>query len=307
MTDLILHQYQLSPFSEKMRRVLAFKRLAYQSVRAPAVMPKPDLIPLTGGYRKIPVMQVGNHVYCDTARICQLLEARQPAPTLYPTPLAAAFGEWADSALFESSVPMIMRPTRFDDLIAWLTPYEQQSMLDDRKAMRRDALRLLPGPKTMVANFGVYMQRFEDTLAHSDYLLGGAPSIADFSVYHSLWIVGRVAPEKLAGFSRVRAWMERIAGLPDPQFTELAGEAALEIARNSDPSWRASEPFADPTGLAAEQRVTVRATDYGREETIGTLVHSSASEIVLRRTEARAGTVYVHFPRIGFEVTVVKE
>jgi glutathione S-transferase len=307
MTDLILHQYQLSPFSEKVRRVLAFKRLAWKSVRAPAVMPKPDLIPLTGGYRKIPVLQVANHVYCDTARICQLLEARQPAPTLYPTPLAASFAEWADSALFESSVPMIMRPTRFDDLIAWLTPQEQQTMLEDRKAMRKDALRLAPGPKTMVANFAVYLQRFEAALQRSEYLLGSEPCIADFSVYHSLWIVSRTAPEKLAGFARVGAWMERIAGLPDPKITEISGEDALTIARESPADWKASEPFADPAGFSAGQRVTVRATDYGREETSGELEHSSVSEIVLRRNEERAGTVYVHFPRLGFEVTASKE
>jgi glutathione S-transferase len=306
MTDLILHQYQLSPFSEKVRRVLAFKRLAWKSVRAPAVMPKPDLIPLTGGYRKIPVLQVGNHVYCDTARICQVLEARAPAPTLYPTPLAAAFAEWADSALFESSVPMIMRPTRFDDLIRWLTPHEQQSMLDDRRAMRKDALRLTPGPKTLVANFSLYLQRFEDTLQASEYLLGTEPCIADFSVYHNLWIVDRVSPEKLADFPRVRVWMQRIAGLPDPQISELSSEAALEIARQSDPSWQPSEAFADPTGLSAGQRVIVRATDYAREETAGELVHSTADESVLRRTDERAGTVYVHFPRLGFEVTAVK-
>jgi glutathione S-transferase len=307
MTDLILHQYQLSPFSEKIRRVLAFKGLAYDSVRAPAVMPKPDLIPLTGGYRKIPVLQVGNHVYCDTARICQLLETRKPKPTLYPTPLAAVFAEWADSALFESSVPMIMRPTRFDDLVNWLTPQEQQSMLDDRRAMRKDALRLTPGPKTLVANFGVYMQRLEAGLDGRDYLLANEPCIADFSVYHNAWIVERVTPEKIAPYPRVRAWMERIAKLPDPEITGLPSEDALRVAKESDPNWTPPEAFADPTGLQLEQRVHVRATDYGREDTIGELVHSSANEIVVRRSDDRAGTVYVHFPRIGFEVTASKD
>jgi glutathione S-transferase len=303
MSDLILHQYQLSPFSEKVRRVLAWKGLPWTSVRAPAVMPKPDLIALTGGYRKIPVLQVGNHVYCDTARICEVLEARRPDPTLYPTPLAAVFAEWADSALFESSVPMIMRPTRFDDLIAWLTPDEQKSMLEDRKLMRKDALRLAPGPKTLVANFGVHVQRIEDALAGRKFVLGDQPCIADFSVYHNLWIVSRVTPEKIEKFGRVREWMARIAGFPDPQITELSSEAALRVSRDSDRPWVSDEAFADPTGLTAGKIVTVRATDYGREEVVGELVHSSASEVVLRREDERAGVVYVHFPRLGFEVT----
>ncbi|MEY4577459.1 MAG: hypothetical protein RL701_2162, partial [Pseudomonadota bacterium] len=68
MTDaLILHHYEASPFSEKIRRILAYKQQPWTAVRAPAVMPKADLLALTGGYRKIPVLQVGNHVYCDTA------------------------------------------------------------------------------------------------------------------------------------------------------------------------------------------------------------------------------------------------
>lgn len=306
MTDLILHQYQLSPFSEKVRRVLAWKQLPWKAVRAPAVMPKPELIPLTGGYRKIPVLQVGNHVYCDTARICQLLETRAPHPTLYPSPLAVTFAEWADTALFESSIPMIMRPTRFDDLLRWLTPHEQQTMLEDRKLMRKDALRLAPGPKTLVASFGVYVKRFEDALERHEFILGNVPCIADFSVYHNLWSVEHLSPEKLTGLPRVAAWMKRIADLPDPPITELSGEAAIEVARAGDSSWQASEPFADPTGLSAEQRVIVRATDYARDEIAGELVHSSASEVVLRRTDERAGTLYVHFPRLGFEVTAAK-
>jgi glutathione S-transferase len=303
MSDLILHQYQLSPFSEKVRRVLAWKGLAWSSVRAPAVMPKPDLVALTGGYRKIPVLQIGNHVYCDTARICEVLDATQPEPPLYPSPLAAVFAEWADSALFESSVPMIMRPTRLDDLVQWLTPEEQASMLEDRKAMRKDALRLTPGPKTLVANFTAYVHRIEDALTARPFLLGEAPSIADFSVYHSVWIVSRVSPERIERFGHVREWMTRIGAFPDPPITQITSDDALRICRAGEQSWEAAEPYADPLGFPQGKAVCVRATDYGREETLGTLVHSSATEIVLQRQSERAGTVFVHFPRLGFEVT----
>lgn len=303
MTDLILHQYELSPFSEKIRRILAWKRLPWTAVRAPAVMPKPDLIALTGGYRKIPVLQVGNHVYCDSARISAVLESRQPSPALYPLPLTASLGEWADTALFEATVPMIMRPTRFDDLLRWLTPDEQQRMLEDRKAMRKDALRIGPGPKTLLAYFGVYAQRLDTALAGRTYLLGDQPCIADFSAYHNFWIIEHVAPERLAPFSNVRAWAARMASAPDPVITPLSSTDALDVARRSDPQWTAAEPFADSTGIALGQRVTLRATDYSRDEVRGELVHSSASELVVRRQDERAGTVYVHFPRLGFEVT----
>ena len=66
MTEVILHHYPMSPYAEKVRKALGIKRLAWRSVTIPVIMPKPDLMPLTGGYRKTPVMQIGADIYCDT-------------------------------------------------------------------------------------------------------------------------------------------------------------------------------------------------------------------------------------------------
>jgi glutathione S-transferase len=303
MTNLILHQYELSPFSEKVRRILAFKQLAWSAVRAPAVMPKSDLVALTGGYRKIPVLQVGNHVYCDSARIAEYLEDQQPEPSLYGSPLAPILAEWADSLLFESTVPLVMRPTRLDALLRWLTPDEQQRMPDDRRAMRQDALRRPPSPKSTLAFFGAHLRKLEAALSRHEFLTGAQPCIADFSVYHCLWIVDHVAPERLAPFAALRAWISRVAAIPEPIVTPLSSQDALRIARTSDPTWTPNTPFEDPMGFQREQVVQVRASDYGREAVVGELVASNTRELVLRRTDDRAGCVYVHFPRLGYEVT----
>ncbi|HCE29343.1 MAG TPA: glutathione S-transferase, partial [Comamonadaceae bacterium] len=67
MTHLILHHYPASPFAEKVRCVLGFKNLAWKSVIIPSVMPKPDVVALTGGYRRTPLLQIGADIYCDTA------------------------------------------------------------------------------------------------------------------------------------------------------------------------------------------------------------------------------------------------
>ena len=53
MTDIIiLHHYDTSPYSEKVRLGLGLKGLAWASVEIPVIMPKPDLTALTGGYRE---------------------------------------------------------------------------------------------------------------------------------------------------------------------------------------------------------------------------------------------------------------
>jgi len=49
MSDLILHHYPMSLFAEKARLMLGFKGLSWRSVNIPSIMPKPDLMPLTGG------------------------------------------------------------------------------------------------------------------------------------------------------------------------------------------------------------------------------------------------------------------
>src|SRR5829696_5470820 len=111
MTDVILHHYPLSPYAEKVRKALGIKRLAWRSVTIPIIMPKPDLTPLTGGYRKTPVMQVGADIYCDTQLIMLELERRLPSP---PFLLEGREGEaraitmWIDRNMFAPAVVMVM-------------------------------------------------------------------------------------------------------------------------------------------------------------------------------------------------------
>ncbi|MCK4940436.1 MAG: glutathione S-transferase N-terminal domain-containing protein, partial [Rhodospirillaceae bacterium] len=57
--QVILHHYPQSPVSEKIRVVLGMKDLTWKSVLIPRLPPKPNLMPLTGGYRLTPVMQIG--------------------------------------------------------------------------------------------------------------------------------------------------------------------------------------------------------------------------------------------------------
>lgn len=84
-------------------------------------------------------------------------------------------------------------------------------------------------------------------------------------------------------------------------------EDALEICRQSPQAWSAAYTFADPMGLSPGQKVIVSAIDYdGRDPVEGELVASSMEEVVLRRHDERAGVVYLHFPRIGFEIAAPK-
>jgi hypothetical protein len=55
-------------------------------------------------------------------------------------------------------------------------------------------------------------------------------------------------------------------------------------------------------GFEAGQAVTITPMDYGCDPVQGELVGLDATEAVLRRTDDRAGTVHVHFPRAGYQI-----
>ncbi|MEM8827311.1 MAG: glutathione S-transferase family protein, partial [Pseudomonadota bacterium] len=111
MTDptpqIVLHGYGPSPFAEVARLALGLKGLAWKNVEVPNVSPKPELSALTGGYERVPVMQIGADIYCDTAAIVDALEAHQPAPSLYPAPLGFAgrmIALWSANSWFMPAV-----------------------------------------------------------------------------------------------------------------------------------------------------------------------------------------------------------
>ena len=108
--SIILHQFERSPFSEKIRLALRMKNLGWASVDIPSILPKPDLTPLTGGYRRTPVMQIGADIFCDTSIMLIELEKRFQIPSLNlpgHEGIAKMVGAWTDGKWFQSSVAVI--------------------------------------------------------------------------------------------------------------------------------------------------------------------------------------------------------
>ncbi|HEY0844727.1 MAG TPA: glutathione S-transferase family protein [Noviherbaspirillum sp.] len=306
MSDLVFHHYPNSPFSEKIRLIFGYKRLHWKSVLIPAVMPKPNLTALTGGYRRTPVLQIGADVYCDTALIADVLERIAPEPALYPQGsegLARTIAQWADSTLFWTMIAYVFQPVAIPYLLGPLTPEQMKAFGADRAAMRGNAPRMSVQEAT--GNLREYLRRIENMLAGANpFLLGAHASIADFSVYHCVWFIQLAHP--LAGIldatPRLKEWSNRMREIGHHASEKLHAEAALEIARNSTPVDATQQPFVDTHGIALGDRVTITPTDYALDPVEGELVVSSDKEFAVRRSDSQAGTVVVHFPRIGFQL-----
>ena len=313
MAELILHHYATSPFSEKVRLVLGHKGLAWRSVVVPMIMPKPDVVALTGGYRRTPFLQIGADIYCDSALMCRVLDKLQPQPPLYPHTdrgVAEIVAQWADSALFWAAVPYAMRAGGGPMIMARAEPEHDTGLpLPERlKAFGADRAAMMAGarsggPADLKVQLQTYLDRLDHMLADGrPFLLGALVSIADFSAAQSIWFI-RMAPpvaELLKPYGRLVAWYERIEAGGHGSSTRITSAEALQVAAAA--GRHAPTEFDSTQGFAAGDEVLVTPIDYAHDSVAGRLVGLDAGEVVLERSDARAGTVHVHFPRIGFQI-----
>lgn len=298
--DVILHQYDLSPFSEKIRKILAAKDAPWRAVTQSMWLPRPHLTPVTGAFRRIPVLQIGADVYCDTRLIARKLDALFPDPPLVPPGLEAAsdaLTQWADRYVFGITVPQV-----FTELGPMLPP----QLLEDRKNMRPDLdpvalAALVPDFRNELRVFAAGLDR---TLARGGFLLGERFGLADASVYHVLWFV-RNAPSAaalLARFPGVQRWMAAIDGIAQGRREEMTPEDALAVARACDPVTERRADPGDPNGLAPGARVVISSEDLPHDRFPGEVLALDVDEIVILRDDPACGAIALHFPRAGYRV-----
>jgi glutathione S-transferase len=306
MTEPVLHHYPVSPFAEKARLMLGFKRLAWKSVRIPEIMPKPDVVALTGGYRRTPILQVGADIYCDTALIARVLERLAPAPSFFPQGdnyAVQAAAQFADTTLFWNTVPVGFQPGAgmmkifFKDA----APEYLAAFGKDRSAWRGISRR---GPAhECKANLAGLLRQIEAQLT-TPYLFGAEPCYADFSLYHALWPLWLPEDTRamLKPHPRILAFMERMTAIGHGKSTEMSSSDAIQLAKSSKLEQVKNPVALQTNGIALGAQASVMPVDTGLDPVVGELVTSSADEIVIRRTDPRAGTVQVHFPRLGFQL-----
>uniref|UniRef100_A0A8H7XW10 GST N-terminal domain-containing protein n=1 Tax=Psilocybe cubensis TaxID=181762 RepID=A0A8H7XW10_PSICU len=65
--NVIVYRYDTSPYSQKIDHVLALKNIPHEHVDVSMMLPRPEIADQLGiNYRRIPILAIGNDVYCDT-------------------------------------------------------------------------------------------------------------------------------------------------------------------------------------------------------------------------------------------------
>jgi glutathione S-transferase len=296
MAEIVFHHYDTSPFSEKVRVMFGIKGLSWRSVIQPVIMPKPDLVPLTGGYRRIPVMQIGADIYCDTQVILAELERRHPEPAVV-RPGDWAVNLWADRLWFQTTVAVVFGEIGDNVPEAFRKDREALSGRPfDTTAMKGAAVPAR-GQWRAAAAF------IERGLGEADFLGGSTPSLSDIAGYMNIWWLGSAAPAVrdalLDGQPRAQAWRQRMKALGHGTRSEMTGADALAAAKAAEPE-AAPAILPDASAPAVGVAVTVSADDYGRDPIAGTLVAATLERVTIARDDPQVGRVHVHFPRAGY-------
>jgi len=303
MSDLILHHYPTSPFAEIVRMALGAKGLAWRSVTQPVILPRPHLIPLTGGYRRIPVLQIGADLYCDTQVILREIDRRFPDPPLTPPGqegLAWALRHWAGGQFFQACVGIIF---------GTLGDRVPKDFIADRERLSGrpfDVAAMQAAAPMLVDQWRAQASWIEERCASGGrFLMCDAAGLADFACAMPFWFLrSGLAPmfdALMAPLPAAAAWFERVVAIGHGRPEPFDAADAFAIASDAMPAPALpSQP--EPQAFGPGDRVFVMADDYGRDPIEGVVTHCSAQRIAIARNAGDAGEVVVHFPRAGFLV-----
>ena len=302
MSDIVLHHYNESPYAEKIRTLLGYKGLSWRSVMVPRIAPKPDMVALTGGYRKVPVLQIGADVFCDTRLIAWELERLAPSPA---AKTSAGWNDvvehWVDLNLFGKAVAYTFGKN---------VDYLPDEFLADRAALRgapldREALkRAVPLAEQELA---INVAWVESGLGAQPFVNGNTPGSGDFTLYSTLWFA-RNGRFDFSPFPATSAWMERMKAFGHGERTDMTADEALALAAAHEPATLTYDSVSpDPSGLNLGQRVSVAPELLGHGTAVqGELVGINAQRLTLALHSERAGQVHIHFPRLGYRIREVK-
>jgi len=297
MSVPILYHYPMSPYSEKLRLAMGLSDRRWLSVSVAAYPPRPELAELVGGYRRIPVLQIGAHFYCDTRlAFAALMGHESSCWRLSETDEALRL--WAEREVFFAVVAGAspFRAVRF--LTGELGVPGLIRFARDRISMTRGATIVQPDAKTARSTVLSFINQLAERLAEGAFLSGPELGYLDLCCFHPLWMAAQIDSSKRAGWpSTVQSWFAKV---------EQAGHgtstaASTELINNAI----ADDQAAFSVGLVevpfvVSEPVSMRPADYARDETVGRLTHLDDRSVVLERELVDGTRVYCHFPRQGF-------
>ena len=303
--NIIIYHYPASPYAEKVRLMAGYLGVPWHSVDVPIQPPRETLAMLAGGYRRIPVAQVGADIYCDTALISEQIANLADRRLAKDNDAITSLADHAEQQAFFAAIRQNSQLKTAVGLVMKLGFKGMMAFAKDRATFAVGYAPAMLSPDQAKAVFGKYLDDLASHLADQSFLGGDEPCLSDFRCYHPIFLAIAFRSVKTSQLpAAVRAWMDRVAGFGWGQVAPMTDREALEVAKSSSPLAISEAATQHPD---VGEWVTVSPTDTGKVPVTGTLVGMDAGRISLLRRSADVGDVHVHFPAVGFECTKINQ
>ncbi|GJM08824.1 MAG: glutathione S-transferase [Lysobacteraceae bacterium] len=300
---MILHHYESSPYAEKVRLMFGLTNSHWRSLLTPIKPPRPSLDPLTGGYRRIPVAQLGADIFCDTSLIAREIAASTNSPALNVdtvSPATAELMEQAEQEVFFAAIGAVSPLRLLGTMMQLLGPIGTVQFIKDRASLLAGGtVRPAKGPKAK-AILKSYLADLETRLTDQDWVDGDAATIADLATYHPLWLYVSCDRRPLSSSTKVEAWYQRVSNIGHGEREEITQEAAFTAAADAEP--RPLPTSVTNSTIALDSEIEVAPSDYGIRPVTGTLAALTENRIIVARQHPELGNLHVHFPRAGYSL-----
>ena len=302
--SLILHHYENSPYAEKIRLMFGLTNSHWYSSLTSVQPPRPSVDPLTGGYRRIPVAQLGADIFCDTALIAQEVASMTKAAALDVNALdepTLALMQQAEKEAFFAAIGAVPSMRLLGTMLRSFGPIGMYRFAKDRAGMMKGSSVRAPKGEAAIASIRSLIDNLESRLELHAWIAGDEPSIADFATYHPLWLYVFCNRRELDAGTRVKDWYRRVAQIGHGNREEISKADVFKMAHQNEPR-ALPENDAEESALIGKA-VAVAPSDYGMNAVEGNLVACTKDRIIVQRETNDFGNLHVHFPKAGYSVT----
>lgn len=304
--SLILYHYDQSPYSEKIRLMFGLTNADWNSLQVPVQLPRPSLDPLTGGYRRIPVAQDGADIFCDTFIIAQEVAIKTHCTVVDPRTMdaaATALMQQAEQKVFFAAIGSIPPARLIVTMIKLFGVVGTVRFAVDRTNLMKGGKARAPQGARARSILSSFLTALEARLEEHLWVAGDTASVADFAIYHPLWLHVASNRRPLEAGPKVTAWYQRVSEIGHGRRHEITQDMAFEAARNAEPRPLPSSVHDVPVNIGV--LVKVAPVDYGVSPVSGVLAAVTEDRIILARETDEFGKLHVHFPRAGYSIVAV--
>lgn len=237
--NITLYQFELSPYADKVRRVMRLKGIAFDTVEIPVSAPKKFRhVSPTG---KFPAIVADGKTIVDSSDICRWLEARFPERRIAPddprdAALATILEDWADEALYFYDLTMRNWPQNRAWFVEDLLHFEKPGL------MRKILAAAIPGAllkatkaqglgrkseATVVADLAAQYDALAVLVGNGGWLAGPRLSTADIAVRVMLNVIDRAQEGKALLDARpaLLDWANRVDSAAPPEGISVTRKA----------------------------------------------------------------------------------